>query len=164
LNDPITPIITIDPFKLAEWMGWGYGVFKQAVFRLPANTSVALSLDIPDNEVWWFTYSIIGDVPPSALTLEVSIYSKERTIYEHHPAIVIHEGWVGTPLCPPGWHRAEGKGGLSGKITNVTGNTSYNDLPAQEVFVHFTLLVFKIRKDKVAIIDKLLEKMLEGVG
>jgi len=160
-----TPIITIDPFKLAEWKGWGYGVFKQAIFRLPAGTSITLTLDVPETEVWWITYSIVGDTRDNPLdtkiNLEIELFTRIGTIHEYHPAVNLHEGWIGEPLCPPGWHKAEGKGSIRMVVTNVTGNTSYTDVAEEEVFVHTTLLIFRIDRDKAELLDKLIDRMLE---
>jgi len=160
------PLMTIDPFKLAEWMGWGWGIFKQAIFRLPASAVTSLTIDVPDDEVWWFTYSIIGDIPSSSITTQATISCFEPTPKtEVVDVVCAHEGWVGTPFCPPGWHKAEGPGSLRMIITNVTGDVAYNDLPLQEVFIHYTLLIFKIDKEKEremsAYISKLVESMEE---
>jgi len=98
-----SPVMVIDPFKLAEWNGWGYGLFKQAIFRLPAGTTVTLTLDVPDDEVWWVTYTILGDVDDSSILMSFTLYKEAgeaagRT-YEEHKNICAHEGWVGEPFC-----------------------------------------------------------------
>jgi len=143
-------------------------MFKQAIFRLPAGTTVTLTLDVPDDEVWWVTYTILGDVDDSSVLMSFTLYKEPGAgaglIYEEHKDICAHGGWVGEPFCPPGYHRAQGKGSIVCTVENVTGDTDYNDLSEKEEFVHLTLLIFMIKKDKVKLIDRLLNKMLSKMG
>lgn len=152
--------VALDPFKAAEWMGWGHGDFVQAIFTLPAGVSATAVCDVPTDEVWWVTYSIIGEIPNSALSIKVIVSNEIGD--EDLSNTVIHEGWIGTPFCPPGWHRCEGPIGVTATYKNITGDATYNDLPAQSVFIHHTFLLFKIKKKFVDQFDEWISALMEG--
>jgi len=159
---PGTAQIISDVFKVAELMGWGYGTYPQVVFKLPPGTTVESTIEVPDLEVWWVTFCIFGGIPSSSLLFGLSRQTKTAGQVETGvsiPSILIHEGLIGRPLCPPGWHRADYS--ITAKYENVTGNPKYNDLSEQELHVRHTFFVFKIYEKYVDNVEDMILKALE---
>jgi len=155
--------ISMDPFKVAEWFGWGHGDFSQLVFTLPPGIAVSAYAGVPEDEVWWITYSIMGDIPSSVLKAHIITSNDITGNGEDLFDTLIHEGWIGTPFCPPGWHRCDGEKGVHCTFTNVSGDPMYNTLPPQAVFLHMTFLLFKVKKKYVKKMDKWIMDMVGGI-
>jgi len=148
----VTPsLLTIDPFRLMELMGWGEGMLRNANFTLPADTTVSLRIDVPEDQVWWITLGMFGGIPSD------SIIYKFETEREVHVPLLLHEGWIGMPLCPPGYRRADRF--VTATLQNVTGNPAYNDLPAQDLNVRTTVFIFMAWKRYVRRIEDALEQL-----
>lgn len=150
------PNLIMDPFKFAEWLGWGFGRAEQEIFTLAAGGTNTINLNVPQNEVWWIRDFIVGDIPSSSVTINTEIRSQFAPTFEGHPTICLHEGLVAEPIFFPGWHRMAGDNALHMVFTNVTGDANYNALVAQEIFVHITYFVFKLSKDKVSLFDNMM--------
>jgi len=145
-------IVSFEPFKAIELMGWGYGIIKQAVFTLPAGSTVELSLTVPKNEVWWITFGIFDGMPSD------TVFHTFKTDRESHEPLLLTEGFISQPICPAGWHRADEF--VTETLQNVTGNTDYNTLPSQDLNVRINLFVFKVEKQWVTKLEGLLETLL----
>jgi hypothetical protein len=120
---------------------------KDAISKLPSGSVITLSPKIPKGEVWWFKHEIISHVPDRSLKIKTEHYSGREKISEK---------LIGPPF-PFEWHRAERI--LKIEIENVTGNVDLTHLPAQEIFLHYRLSVVKVKKDKV----KMMEKMIDDL-
>ncbi len=155
------PEVVIDPFKFAEWLGWGFGKAEQEIFNLAAAATNTINLNVPENEVWWVKDFVVGDIPSSSITIQTELRSLFAPTFEGHPAICLHEGLVGEPIFFPGWHRMAGDNALRMVFTNVTGDANYNAIVAQNVFVHITYFVFKLEKQKTDLFDRLMSMVSE---
>jgi hypothetical protein len=162
---PKTIVLTMDLFKLAEMMGFGYGKLEQAIFTLPAGTKdLRLSLTVPKDEVYYITFSMFGDIPSSSMNFGFERFT--RTLsgkYEYVviPKINLHEGWIGTPMCPPGWHRCDPNTKIYMIVDNVTGaGLPINDLPSQDIYPHITLFIFTVDKNRVKEFEEWILKMM----
>ena len=147
----IHPVLTVDPFRLMEMMGWGGGILKEAVFVLPANTTVSARLEVPPEEVWWITFGMFGGFPSDAV---IYTYESEK---ETQDPLLLHEGWIGQTLCPPGYRRVDEF--VTATFQNVTGNTRYNTLAAQDLNVRATLFIFRSWRRYTEKIERALEQL-----
>jgi hypothetical protein len=151
----ISPYVTqIDPFKLLEFMGWAWGLNMWASFTLPAGMTLVLRSTVPPTEVWWYTFGILAGMPSNTVIVQFDILPRE-----HHDPLLLHDGWVGQPLCPPGWHRATGGQPLIMTIQNVTGDPRYNPFPAQDLHVDMTLFIFRSWQRFVEKIEKFIQAL-----
>ena len=144
-------VLAIDPFKLMEMMGWGWGILKQAVFTLPANTTISATLEVPSGEVWWITFGMFGGFPSDSI---IYTYESEKEIQD---PTLLHGGWLENTLCPPGYRRVDEF--VTGTFQNVTGNPAYNTLPAQDLPVRVTLFIFRSWRRYTTKIEEALEQL-----
>jgi len=147
----IPSLLTIDPFRLMEMMGWGWGILRNANFVLPAGTTVSLTLKVPEGEVWWITLGMYGGFPSDTV---IYTFRSEKELQE---PLLLHGGWIGQPLCPPGYRRVDWF--VTSTFQNVTGDPAYNDLPAQDLNVRVTIFIFRSWRRYTTKIEKALERL-----
>ena len=148
--------VTLDLFKIMEFMGWGYGINKYCRFTLPAGETLSITCMVPADEVWWLTFCMCGGYPSNTV-----LWSFE-TDRERHPPILIHEGWIGTPICPPGWHRIDRH--ITHIFQNVTGDPAYNPYAPQDLNIDLSLFIFMGFRRHVEKIERLVERFTTEEG
>lgn len=154
---------TFNPFKLAEFLGYSRGTSPQVILRLAAGATFEATLYPDVNSVWWWTLCSAGDIPASSMVCTFRTSGKsmaEKDKYNvQEEVIVFDEAWLNQPLCPPGWRRADDYFYI--KWENVTGDPTYNDLAAQEIFFHCTVFIVEMYKPFVEKIESMLGPIAE---
>lgn len=149
---PLEITSVIEPFRLMEFMGWGWGDNRWCYLTIPAGSSVQVQIPVEEDEVWWVVFAIF-DAQPNSFLLRWGTDSEE------HLPLLLHTGWISAPLCPPGWHRAEEFCYFN--FENVSGDPTYNNYAAETLTMYATVFLFRARTDKVKQIDEMIERFME---
>lgn len=139
-------------FQLLELLGYGYFIDKQAVYTLPIGAEVSTITNVPSNEVWFAVETKFSGFPSDTA---LYTFSTDNQTYEN--ALLITEEldqFISTSV-----RRANKL--INATIKNVTGDPTYNILPAQALTIRYDLLVFKTYPKYADLLAKTIKKIVD---
>lgn len=154
--------IPFEPFRTAEFLGLGHGGVYQGNVKIPAGTHPCAEWVIPEKQVWYrvnviFSVRTVDQTSILGSALRYTFYADGKK-NPNEENVLLTYGWLEKILCPPGWFRSEKSQAWS--FENVTGNSDYNVLPAQTVWLQCTCYIFVVFKPYVTNFERLAKDLL----